>query len=148
MKGPICRGGKFTTAMTFLPKRFRTVKLGDLRRRFAGSDLGAKIDDKLDRRLPGFRKWGGLNDRPAPDVDLHEIVEGRKHHVAVIFGHGCLRRWALLVAAAGIAVERVLGITVSGAHRFFLKGIAVENAKGAAPFLGRSEAPVDILQRR
>jgi hypothetical protein len=49
---------------------------GDLGGGFLSPDQRPKIDQKLQRGLPGLRKILGRDDCPDPNIDVEEIVKG------------------------------------------------------------------------
>ena len=77
MIGPICRGGKFTTAATCRPtSSSQPIVPRDLRRRFLEADRRAEVDDQLEGGFARLRERPHLDDRADADVDPEEIVEG------------------------------------------------------------------------
>ena len=78
MNGPICLGGKLTTATT---SRWSEIALDvvfrDLGRRFPDAEVRAEIDAQPIRGLPRLGKVLNVDNPPDPDVDAFELGVGK-----------------------------------------------------------------------
>ena len=87
MNGPIWRGGKLTTAITFLPTSVSGLYCSVI----WAEDLRVPISGpkSITSLIAGLRASGRvlLDDGAAPDIDLHKVIETRQRRGGLILAH-------------------------------------------------------------
>ena len=97
MKGPIWRGGKLTTAITWRPDQFLWgIVMGNLGRALPDPDLRSEIDHQLDRRLARFGKGLGIQHRSGANIDLQKIGKLDLGHDRLLGPKRCSAKWWLI----------------------------------------------------
>ena len=143
MKGPICRSGNDYGHDFPANQRLRAVELGNLGRGFAR--LSPKSMTSL---IAGFRASGnGAASMIVPHrISIFTVIKVASFGLLSLSAMDLSENGILLVATAGIAIERVIGALGTCAGRIILRNVTVENAKRTAPFLSCGKAPVNLLQ--